>query len=86
MKYNEIQNDYQVYWSVIKDESNICPALLANCMRNIIDHFYNFVLRDEFNTVFNEPALKGNNRFDSFCRYMNRESHSDGQNIFDINT
>ena len=24
------------------------------------------------------------NRFQSFCRYVNRESHSLGQNIFDI--
>ena len=83
MKYNEIQNDYQMYWSFIKSDDNH-PALLANCMRNIIDYFYSFVLKDEFNNVFNEPALKGNNRFDAFCRYMNRESHSDGQNIFDI--
>lgn len=83
MKYNEIQNDYQVYWSFIKNDDNH-PALLANCMRNIIDYFYSFVLKDEFNNVFNEPELKNNNRFDAFCRYMNRESHSDGQNIFDI--
>ena len=82
MKYNEIQNDYQVYWSVVKNNDQ--PALLANCMRNIIDYFYSFVLKDEFNNVFNEPELRNNNRFDAFCRYMNRESHSDGQNIFDI--
>jgi Uncharacterized protein conserved in bacteria len=43
MKYNEIQNDYQVYWSFIKNDNNH-PALLANCMRNIIDYFYGFVL------------------------------------------
>lgn len=83
MKYNEIQNDYQVYWSFIKNDNNH-PALLANCMRNIIDYFYGFVLKDEFNNVFQKPALRDNNRFDAFCRYMDRESHSDGQNIFDI--
>ena len=38
MKYEEIQNDYQAYWYVIKDQ-NQPPALIANCMRNIIEYF-----------------------------------------------
>ena len=42
MKYEEIQNDYQAYWSIIKDEKQ-SPALIANCMRNIIEYFFNFV-------------------------------------------
>ena len=39
MKYEEIQNDYQSYWSVINDRSNP-PAIIANCMRNIIEYFF----------------------------------------------
>ena len=35
MSYEEIQNDYQAYWFIIKDESQH-PALISNCMRNII--------------------------------------------------
>ena len=35
MKYSEIQNDYQMYWSVVNDK-NSKPALIANCMRNKI--------------------------------------------------
>ena len=42
MSYEEIQNDYQAYWFIIKDESQH-PALIANCMRNIIEYFFNFV-------------------------------------------
>ncbi|MCF7970086.1 MAG: AAA family ATPase [Methylococcaceae bacterium] len=82
MKYEEIQNDYQSYWSIIKDES-VPPALIANCMRNIIEYFFNFVQKKDFNNVFQRPALSAD-KYQAFYRYMNRESHSLGQNIFDI--
>lgn len=82
MKYEEIQNDYQTYWSMIKDESTP-PALIANCMRNIIEYFFNFVQKKDFNNVFQNRVLSAD-KFQAFCRYMNRESHSLGQNIFDI--
>ena len=82
MKYEEIQNDYQAYWSIIKD-SESSPALIANCMRNVIEYFFNFVEKQDFNNVFDKPEMQVN-RFAAFNRYMNRESHSKGQNIFDI--
>jgi wobble nucleotide-excising tRNase len=82
MKYDEIQNDYQSYWSVINDDKQP-PALIANCMRNIIEYFFNFVQKAELSNVTQKPELK-NPRFQSFIRYINRESHSLGQNIFDF--
>lgn len=82
MKYEEIQNDYQAYWAIIKDEEQP-PALIANCMRNVIEYFFNFVEKKDLNNVFQKPAMQ-ENRFQAFCRYINRESHSLGQNIFDI--
>ncbi|NVZ67376.1 AAA family ATPase, partial [Pseudomonas gingeri] len=82
MKYEEIQNDYQSYWSIVKDPASP-PALIANCMRNIIEYFFNFVQKKDFNNVFQMPALSAD-RFATFYRYINRESHSLGQNIFDI--
>lgn len=81
MKYEEIQNDYQAYWYIIKDQ-NQPPALIANCMRNIIEYFFNFVEKQDYNNVFQKPELQKTN-FMAFNRYMNRESHSKGQNIFD---
>ena len=81
MKYEEIQNDYQSYWQVIKDEKQP-PALIANCMRNIIEYFFNFIEKKDLNNVFQKPELQ-DNKFQAFCRYVNRESHSLGQNIFD---
>lgn len=82
MKYEEIQNDYHSYWFVVKDDQQP-PALIANCMRNIIEFFFNFVEKKDFNNVFQKPEMQ-ENRFQAFSRYVNRESHSLGQNIFDI--
>lgn len=82
MKYEEIQNDYQSYWSVINDEKQPA-ALIANCMRNIIEYFFNFVQKADLSNVTQKPELQ-NIKFQSFLRYINRESHSLGQNIFDF--
>lgn len=83
LKYEEIQNDYQAYWFIIKDETQH-PALIANCMRNIIEYFFNFVERKDLNNFFLQEPLKSTIRFQAFYRYINRESHSLGQNIFDF--
>jgi wobble nucleotide-excising tRNase len=82
MKYEEIQNDYQAYWNVVKDEQQH-PALIANCMRNIIEYFFNFIKKLVLSNVFQQPSLKDPKHL-AFCRFMNRESHSLGQNIFDL--
>lgn len=82
MKYEEIQNDYQAYWYIIKDE-NQPPALIANCMRNVIEYFFNFVEKKDLNNFFLQEPLSSN-RFQAFNRYINRESHSLGQNIYDF--
>lgn len=82
MKYDEIQNDYQAYWHIIKDETQH-PALIANCMRNVIEYFFNFVEKQDFAQIFQRSELQ-ETKFAAFNRYMNRESHSKGQNIFDI--
>lgn len=82
MHNNEVQNDYQTYWQVVKDKDQP-PALIANCMRNIIEYFFGFVEKNDLNNTFQKPSLK-EVKFQAFMRYINRESHSLGQNIFDI--
>ncbi|WP_275629728.1 AAA family ATPase [Pseudomonas sp. 273] len=82
MKYEEIQNDYHSYWSIVQDRDQP-PALIANCMRNIVEYFFNFVQKADLSNVIQKPELQ-ENRFQAFCRYINRESHSLGQNIFDL--
>ena len=83
MKYEEIQNDYQAYWSVVNDQGQP-PALIANCMRNIVEYFFGFVRKRDLNNVFQMPELRSE-KYQAFCRYLNRESHSFGQNILDLN-
>lgn len=82
MSYEDIQNDYQAYWFIIKDDKQPA-ALIANCMRNIIEYFFNFVEKKDLNNFFAQPPLNSN-KFQAFYRYINRESHSLGQNIFDF--
>ncbi|MBP6276505.1 MAG: AAA family ATPase [Limnohabitans sp.] len=82
MKYEEIQNDYQSYWQLVNDVGTH-PALVANCMRNIVEYFFGFVEKKDFNNVFQKPELSSN-KLQAFNRYMNRESHSFGQNVFDL--
>ncbi|TGK54190.1 AAA family ATPase [Leptospira bouyouniensis] len=82
MKYEDIQNDYQAYWSIIKDP-NHPPALLANAMRNIVEYFFNFIEKKDLSNVQQIPILQ-ESKYQAFFRYINRESHSLGQNIFDF--
>ena len=82
LKYEEIKNDYQSYWDVVRDPQQ-SPALIANCMRNIIEFFFDLVKRKDLNNVFQMEELRAN-RHQAFCRFVNRESHSFAQNVFDL--
>lgn len=79
MKYESIQSDYHSYWLAVKDNTN--PVLWANCMRNIIEYFFNFVEKRDLNNVM--QALT-DPKYQAFNRFINRESHSLGQNIYDF--
>lgn len=82
MRYEHIQSNYHAYWMTIRDPQTH-PALIANCMRNIIEYFFNFVEKRDLNNVFNQGKFK-DPKYQAFQRYINRESHSLGQNIFDF--
>lgn len=79
MHYDAIQSDYHSYWMAVKDRDN--SVLWANCMRNIIEYFFSFVEKRDLNNVMKE--LK-DPKFQAFNRFINRESHSFGQNIYDF--
>ncbi len=83
MEHNEIQNEYEVYWHIVNTASQENMPLAANAMRNIIEHFFGFIEQaNSINNIFQKPAFK-DNQFQSFQRYMNRESHTDRSNISD---
>jgi len=86
MSFDDIKNDYQSYWSILKDarDGNISPVILPNIMRNILEHYYSFVyksdsLRKELIKLENEDEA-----FKPFYRYINRGSHSDAINLTDM--
>lgn len=80
MEYHEVQNEYQAYWSIIKDDEQPKP-LIAICMRNIVEYFFAFISNKELKYLFNENEFRDDNKFQAFYRYINREAHSDGSNL-----
>ena len=76
---NEILNDYQAYWQILKDFDNQkgYSAIIPNTMRNILEHFFAFVGKNYKNELDN---IKDK----AFLRYINRESHSDSENLSDM--
>ena len=82
MKTDEIMNDYQSYWKVLKDhdESTISDSLLANSMRNILEYFFGFIDNEKYDKAI-EKLTDG--KYSYFLRYINRESHFDRINISD---
>lgn len=83
MERNEIQNEYQSYWLIIKDGNQNSMPLVANAMRNIIEYFFAFVDKStDIRSIFEKPELLSN-KYQSFKRYIDRESHSDAMNISD---
>lgn len=86
LKRDELQNDYQMYWQVVKDStSNPSYAhMLPNAMRNILEHYFNFVHKKESLKQILEQLGQTESDFKPLFRYINRESHSDSINLVDF--
>ena len=84
MSENEIKNDYEAYWEILKDyQSTKKPhPIMPNVMRNILEHFFGFIGKSNFADELNKLNDK---KYLPFIRYMNRESHSNRENINDTN-
>jgi len=82
MVQDEILNEYQSYWMILK-EKNISLVVLANTMRNILEYFFGFIGNKKLGRVFDETTLQ-DVKYKAFFRYINRESHSDIENAFDM--
>lgn len=85
MNRDELKNDYQSLWQVLKDviDGNANPVVLPNVMRNIIEYYFGFVHKKEkLADILNELAKKEPDQgHKAFYRYINRNSHSDPTNI-----
>ncbi|UBX50843.1 AAA family ATPase [Providencia alcalifaciens] len=86
LKRDELQNDYQMYWQVVKDSSSnpSYAHMLPNAMRNILEHYFNFVHKKESLKQTLEQLGQTESDFKPLFRYINRESHSDSINLIDF--
>lgn len=83
MSQNEISNDYQAYWQILKDHENgkTHNNILANTMRNILENFFGFIDSEKMKESIDRlDSIK----YGAFLRYIDRESHSDQTNISDF--
>ncbi|TEY01969.1 AAA family ATPase [Campylobacter sp. US33a] len=85
MKEDEILNDYQAYWQILKDykEGKIHAILIPNTMRNILEYFIGFIQKNKIDIIKNIENEDKEKKFEPFCRYINRESHSFMGNMSD---
>ncbi|HIF9513315.1 TPA: AAA family ATPase [Photobacterium damselae] len=85
MTRNELKNDYQSLWQILKDVMNgkANPVVLPNVMRNITEYYFGFVhKKDKLSGILNDLADKEPEQgHKAFYRYINRGSHSDPTNI-----
>lgn len=86
MKASDVQNDYQSFWQTIKDaqEGRTSPNVIPNMMRNILEHYFNFVHRQEELQQALLALADEDTEFRALYRYVNRESHSDAVNLTDF--
>lgn len=85
LKRDELLNEYQSLWQTLKDAKNgsINPIILPNVMRNILEYYFSFSCKkDRLKEVLKALAdSHAEPRYNSFYRFINRHSHSDGKNI-----
>jgi wobble nucleotide-excising tRNase len=86
LRTEDIMNNYECYWQIIKDvkSGKISSVILPNAMRNILEHYFSFVRRKhKLADAFKELLKTGDLSINSFNRYVNRSSHSDGDTLTD---
>ncbi|QUG77298.1 AAA family ATPase [Erwinia sp. E602] len=88
LKKDDILNEYQSLWQVLKDAKNgiVNSIILPNLMRNILEYYFSFSCKkDKLKEVLKSLAdSHAEPRYNSFYRFINRHSHSDGKNIQSI--
>ncbi|WP_024612356.1 AAA family ATPase [Pseudoalteromonas sp. TB64] len=86
MGRDDIKNDYQSYWQIIKDaqSGSTNNIVLPNIMRNILEYYFSFVHKTDVLKVELDKLEEDDDDFSPFFRFINRESHSDSINITDL--
>lgn len=88
MSRNDIKNNYESYWQIVKDlkDGVNSTVLLPNAMRNILEHYFSFIYGK--GGLHKALAWLGNDaehpKFNALYRYINKESHSGPTNLTDM--
>ncbi|RAI72458.1 hypothetical protein DOZ80_02620 [Pseudomonas fluorescens] len=84
--HEEIKNDYETYWQVIRDarDSKVHAAVLPNMMRNILEHYFGFIHKSDDLLKALEALEKDDLEFKPLYRYINRQSHGGAINVTDF--
>lgn len=84
----DVLNEYQSLWQTLKDAKAgiINPIIIPNTMRNILEYYFSFACKKEkLREVLKDLAQKySDQRYNSFYRFINRNSHADGRNITNL--
>lgn len=85
LKRDDLLNEYQSLWQTLKDaqSGSVNSIILPNVMRNILEYYFSFSckkgkLKEVLKSLADSHAEP---RYNSFYRFINRHSHSDGKNI-----
>lgn len=85
---DDVLNEYQSLWQTLKDAKIgvVNSVILPNVMRNILEYYFSFSCKKEkLKDVLKDLAKENaDQRYNSFYRFINRHSHSDGRNIVNI--
>jgi wobble nucleotide-excising tRNase len=87
MERDEIKNEYESYWQVIKDVLNAkaSKVILPNVMRNILETYFSFIhQKDRLKEALDELESQDEPKFRPLYRYINRESHAGAINLTDF--
>ncbi|MFA0926724.1 AAA family ATPase [Pseudomonas syringae pv. tagetis] len=82
----EIKNDYESYWQVIREarDSKVHAAVLPNMMRNILEHYFGFIHKNDDLLKALEVLERVDHEFKPLYRYINRQSHGGAINVTDF--
>lgn len=90
LKRNEIKNDYQALWLILKDikDGTLAPVIAPNIMRNILEYYFSFQCNEEkLTSSLNKLANSEDSiEYKAFYRYMNGGSHNVGMNISNLSS